>query len=362
MRVAFCLILAASGVSVEAGDSQVLVFRGTSDASAAVSVGKGRFLLADDENNLLRLYDLEDAGMPLSQFDLTGFLDIDPDHPEADIEGATRVGNRIYWITSHGRNKDGKLRPNRYRFFATDIATADGRFTLTAAGRPCKDLVHELVASNLGRSLKLEEVTGFGEALSKSEREVLAPKEEGLNIEALAASPDGKTLFIGFRNPLLRLPTGKRAIVVPLTNSDRVLEESAEPRFGRAMLWSLGDRGIRAMEYSRRHRAFFIVAGPVDDETDFALYRFSGRPAESPNLVTVIRSDLEDFKPETLICSTEDDSLLLLSDDGAIDVKVAGPHECIDEDEYDEDDGTCEQKYLADPTQKTFRALVFAPK
>ena len=34
--------------------------------------------------------------------------------PEADIEGATRVQDRVYWITSHGANNDGEVRPSRH--------------------------------------------------------------------------------------------------------------------------------------------------------------------------------------------------------------------------------------------------------
>ena len=41
---------------------------------------------------------------------------------EADFEDAARIGNRIYVIESHGRNKDGKLDRARYRFFGMDVA------------------------------------------------------------------------------------------------------------------------------------------------------------------------------------------------------------------------------------------------
>ena len=45
-----------------------------------------------------------------------------PKEPEADLEGATRIGDDIYWITSHGQNKNGKNRPSRHRLFATAVA------------------------------------------------------------------------------------------------------------------------------------------------------------------------------------------------------------------------------------------------
>ena len=97
------------------------VYRGTSDASTAVSIGRDMFIVADDENNILRIYKTTKGGLPLFSFGLTKFLDVEPEHPEVDIEGATIIGERVYWISSHGRNKDGKVRPNRFRFFATMI-------------------------------------------------------------------------------------------------------------------------------------------------------------------------------------------------------------------------------------------------
>src|SRR4030042_7038892 len=97
---------------------EVLVFRGASDASAAVAISEEMFVVADDENNILRIYETSKAGQPVGSFDMTSFLDIETAYPESDIEAATMVGQRIYWITSHGKNKDGKLRPTRDPFFA----------------------------------------------------------------------------------------------------------------------------------------------------------------------------------------------------------------------------------------------------
>jgi len=127
---------------------EVLVFRGASDASAAVAVGENMFVVADDENNILRIYETSEAGQPVASFDMTSFLDIEPDHPEADIEAAAMIGRRIYWITSHGRNKDGKMRPNRYRFFATEVLVENQSVKLRPAGKPCENLVHELLISH----------------------------------------------------------------------------------------------------------------------------------------------------------------------------------------------------------------------
>ena len=71
---------------------------------------------------------------PFRVFDFASYLRSNIDR-ESDIEGAARLGGRIYWITSHGRSKKGKRRSNRYRLFATDIADAPPR-TSIEVGRP----------------------------------------------------------------------------------------------------------------------------------------------------------------------------------------------------------------------------------
>ena len=52
-----------------------------------------------------------------------------------DIEGSTRVGNRIFWIGSQSHAAIGAVRQNRSRVFATDIAGQGLSTTLTYAGR-----------------------------------------------------------------------------------------------------------------------------------------------------------------------------------------------------------------------------------
>ena len=341
----------------DGSDREVLVFRGTSDASAAVAVGEDIFVVADDENNILRIYETGKAGQPVGSFDMTSFLDIEPDHPEADIEAATMVGRRIYWITSHGRNKDGKLRLNRYRFFATDVFVENRSVKLRPAGKPYKTLVHELLKTNSARLLGLDKATRFSAELKKKDREKLAPKKEGLNIEGLCASADGGTLYIGFRNPRPKDKQGGRAkaLVVPLLNPDPVIDKGQAPVFGEPMLWDLKGLGIRSMEYSRFHKACFVIAGGPDEDVGFALYRWSGRPESPPELERELSLGKSKFSPEALIPFEKSGRLLMLSDDGSLLVKVAGAWQCL-EGEYCKD-GTCLNKYLANPGRKTFRGI-----
>ena len=76
-----------------------------------------------------------------------------------------------------------------------------------------------------------------------------APEDkDGLNIEALAATPQG-TLMIGFRNPI---PDGK-ALIVPLDNPQQVVA-GERAKLGPPIELSLKGLGIRSIEY-RESRA-----------------------------------------------------------------------------------------------------------
>jgi hypothetical protein len=340
----------------------VLVYRGTSDASAAVALSKNMFIVADDENNILRVYRTDKLGLPVFSYDLTSFLDIEPEHPEADIEGAASIGDRIYWITSHGRNKDGKLYPNRYRFFATTVKVEDDNIIIHPVGVPCKNLVQGMLKAENMRHLGLDKATRFDAGkLSKKERQKLAPKEQGLNIEGLCASADGRTLYIGFRNPQIYEQKSRvtKALVVPLKNPDAVIESLAAPIFGEPILWNLGGLGIRSMEYSRFYQTYFIIAGPHDESSKFVLYRWSGKADEPPRFVRDLHTLQKDFIPEALVCFKNSGKLLIISDDGSLDIKVTDASECMEG--KLNGDGTCPNKFLVDTNKKTFRAIWLTP-
>src|SRR2546429_5250537 len=120
-------------------------YSGMADAAAAVAVSSNLFVAASDEDNVLRVYSSEHGGGPLKEFDFNDFLELRGKSLEADLEGAARIGDRAFWIGSHGRNRNGKERLNRHRLFATDIRLAGEEVTLTAVGKPYKNLVRDLV-------------------------------------------------------------------------------------------------------------------------------------------------------------------------------------------------------------------------
>ena len=295
------------------------VYSGICDASAAVALSDKLFVAANDEDNRLRIYDRDKGGPPIRSLDLSTFLQADRQSPETDLEGAARVGNRIYWISSHGRNQNGKRRPGRERFFATEIRTNRESIELTPTEKPYKNLLRDLVnepnlkAFNLGDASRL------------------APKEpNAFNIEGLCETIEGH-LLIGFRNPI---PRGK-ALLVPLLNPADVIEGRA-PKFGDPILLNLGGLGVR--EISRHEGRYLIVAGSFDGAGKSHLYEWDGR---SPAAIHLGKIDFGKFNPEAVIFYSDrgGNEIQVLSDDGNV---LAGGKRCKD---------------LKDPSQKTFRGL-----
>src|SRR4051794_39815217 len=137
-----CVMLLASAVSsVRADTQEIFVYSGICDASAAAALGKDHFVVADDERNVLRVYKRGQA-VAVGQTDLSKFLDTKPDK-ESDIEGAAAIGNKIFWITSHGANKEGEVQKRRRKLFATAIVDAAVP-TVRETGKPYGGLMEVL--------------------------------------------------------------------------------------------------------------------------------------------------------------------------------------------------------------------------
>jgi hypothetical protein len=347
--VCFILPLAALG----AGDSNCVVFQGTSDASAAVAIDPNKFIVGDDENNTLRIYKIG-VQKPIFSCDLTTFLGTTAKNPEADIEAAAKVGNRVYWITSHGRNQDGKFRPNRCCFFAADIVSDNNGINIRPLGRTYQDLLFDLIENKSDVRKDFIKAAGFASKLKSKDLEKLAPKKEGLNIEGLCASTDGNALYIGFRNPLHRQGDKKFAIVIPLKNAASVIENGQRPILAQPLLWDLNGLAIRDMAWSPFYKKYFIIAGPSDERRDFALYKWSGDENQQPLLIRKLVLP-EKFTPEALITFEDKVQLFILSDDGSLEIDVKSPSECMEGRLID--GKRCPNKFLADPNKKTFRGL-----
>ncbi len=289
-----CVFLACAGSA-----KPPTVHSGMAGASAAVNLGEGRFAVANDEDNRIRIYRAGEPGGPEAEADFSRFLQVHGRNTEADIEGAARIGDRIYWIGSHGLSKDGKARPNRHRFFATDIVTAaSGPPNLIPVGKPCVDLLNQLASSAIQPELDL------------SRAMALPPNEPGgLNIEALSAGPDG-ALFVGFRSPI----PSKLAILVPLLNPAEVVE-GKPARFGKPLRLDLDGRGIRDLVWDG-HRWYLLGGGGGGEDRKTRLYRWDGPGRAATPIAT---KGLKGLNPEaiTLLGSGEDASLFICSDDAS---------------------------------------------
>lgn len=273
---------------------EYVIFRGTCDASAALPLSGDRFAVADDEDNVLRVYDAAKGGEPVSVADLSQALDLPLRRrvPEADIEAATAFGDYALWLTSHGLNKHGIQDTARARFFATR-SNPDGTH-LRLVGQANTQLLTSLVAAPQLAQLDVAAAAGR------------RPKDPGgLNIEGMTQRLDRESVWIGFRNPL---PASK-ALLVPLLNPLPVALEGATAMLGEPVLLDLAGLGVRALGV-RRGR-YLIIAGPISGSSGSRLYTWDGRtaPVEVP-------ADLSDFNPEALISRDERDDVLLLSDDG----------------------------------------------
>jgi len=298
----YCLALAlAACLTATASARTPTVYDGPCDASAAAALDADHFIVGDDEHNILHIY-RQGQAKPVGRVDLSAFLATDRSE-EADIEGAAAIGTRIYWITSHARDAKGRVRPSRHRFFATDVIPGDPP-TVQPAGRIYTRLLNALLAADTLAPYRLA---------TAAQRAAEAPG--GLNIEGLAATPEG-TLLIGLRNPLRQ----GRALLVPLLNPGELIE-GGSARFGAPVEIDLDQRGIRSIE--RAGASYVIAAGPTADTGSFALFSWSGRPGDAPTLIPGIK--LRDLRPEALFAIPGSKTVQVLSDDGGL---MVGGVEC----------------------------------
>src|SRR2546430_1730890 len=266
------------------------------DASAAVALTDRLFAVASDEDSVIRVYNREQSGNPVQSSDLSALLDLDARKPESDLEAAARIGDRAYWISSHGRNRSGKLRLSRERFFATQIITNAQGIDLKIVGRPYEDLLRDLTDDPKLARFNLAEAS------------LHEPKARGaLNIEGLSATSDG-SLLIGFRNPI----PGGQALLVPMLNPDEVIH-AKRAKLGEPILLDLDGLGIRDMAYL--DGKYLIIGGPYDGRGQSHLYEWSGRTSAPRRLK---HAHFKGLNPEAIIFYPDKgwQQVQLLSDDG----------------------------------------------
>ena len=283
--------------TLQATFQDAFTYKGMCDASAAAPIGPDHFVVANDERNQLKVYQ-RGVAEPVEVLDMSGFLGTKA-HKESDLEGAASIGDRIYWISSHGRNKKGEVQERRYRFFATEPGA--GKHRLEPVGQPYSKLLHDMLAAPQLKKYPLEQASGK------------TPEADGaFNIEGLASTPEG-TLLIGMRNPAHE---GK-ALVVPLLNPAAVIE-GMPAQFGEGIELDLGGLAIRSIELVGL--AYMIVAGPPADLGEFGLFKWSGKPDEKPEQLK--HEEFNGLRPEALFAIPGTHQVQILSDDGGEHVKT----------------------------------------
>lgn len=261
------------------GVTDQATYSGMYEPSAAVWLGDGWFVVASDDSNRLRRYRLgvTDKADLIDLVGFTGFT-------ASDLEGSARVGDRVYWISSHSLTTKGREdKDARKVFVGTRIVESANGPWLEPVGQPVFNLRPAL--------LKATGATA-----------------DTLNIEGLAAGPKGG-LLVGLRAPV---PEDK-ALLLPLLNPAEVLH-GAEPDFARLIRLDLGKRGVRSMTLLADGR-YAIMAGPaIDGNAMFHLFLWDGL---SETVHRVRTPDLTGWRPEAMF-QLPTGQVMVLSDDGDI--------------------------------------------
>ncbi|TCL68452.1 DUF3616 domain-containing protein [Rhizobium sp. BK251] len=271
-------------------------YDGICEASAAVLIDKSHVAIASDDFQSILTYERGKA-KSITAFDVGDVT---------DIEAAARIGNTVFWLSSHSLNSSGEDKKKRKVLFTTDV-TADG--TLTNVGKVYRNLRADLAAA-LGRS-----------------EERLKPS---LNIEGMADTPDGH-LLIGLRGPET-LP-GDRAILIEIGNPKQLvgLETggATKAKIERVVTLDLSDgpgtvgRGVR--DIVRVGQRYLIIGGSEPDGGNPApkLFWWDG---QSETTTPGPSADLTGMTPEAVV-AWDDQAGEVFSDNGGSPIEGT---ECSD--------------------------------
>ncbi len=315
-----------------------------SDASAVVAVDSNYMFVADDETNILRLYNRYQSGLAVNSIDISSKAAGIGDE-EFDIEGGSlssikyNNGKRAYWIGSLGNGKTGKAKPYRNRLIATDII-GDGANATLEVKSYSKQIRKALIQ------------WGDENTWDFTYSSYLIPKRlDGFNIEGLSITNEGESAFIGFRAPCVPLkgtaPTKANrqyAVMAPVSNFEQMMNEDGQvktqPIIGEPILFDFGGQGIRDI-IRVEGKGYVILTGLYKGGGVPNLYFWDGKvPGNSgmhpistatsslvklpfdlsPLVQNAASGDGEGF-PEAVLCSAQGDllNIQLLCDDGTVD-------------------------------------------
>lgn len=174
-----------------------------------------------------------------------------------DLEGITTDGEYFYIVGSQSKSKGADLAGlARFKF---DAANQRATGTEAAAG------LKKFLADNVAELRGLEN-TKYNNG--------------GINVEGIAWDPQNKRLLLGLRSPVV----DGHALVVPLKLRDPKAEfsfDNLEVEGRKAIRLSLGDAGIRSIEYDESRKAFYLIAGAGSnsEKMDFKTWEWNGSAA-----------------------------------------------------------------------------------
>lgn len=286
---------------------------GISDASTAIPIDANWMFVGDDENQVLRIYSRTRSGGPVVGRDMNPFLGIvdfydDGTPREVDIEGSTRVGNRIYWLGSHSHAFSATERTNRARLFATDVSGSGTNTQLKLVAH------YDFLKLDL---LAWDATNGHGKGadyygLADSAAIGVDPKTpdgSGFNLEGLCMAPgpnNNTNAYIAFRAPLVPPTNRVHALLIPVRNFGKISTKRSAPgsaQFGPPIELNLGGRGVRSIE-GMGGTNYLIVAGPPGAGTNlpppgnFKLFTWTGHPTNQPQERA---ADLTGLNPEGIV-------------------------------------------------------------
>jgi Protein of unknown function (DUF3616) len=307
-----------------------------SDASTAIAIDANWMFVGDDENQVLRIFSRTRSGGPVAGKDFSPLLNLvdfydDGTPKEVDIEGSTRVGNRIYWLGSHSHAFNATERTNRARLFATDISGSgtNAQLKLLAHYDFLKlDLLTWDANNRHGKGANYYGLTDSS-AIGVDPK---SPDGSGFNLEGLCMAPgpnNTTNAYIAFRAPLVP-PTGTNArsmaLLIPVLNFGKITTKQSGPgsaQFGQPIELNLGGRGVRSIE-GVGGTNYLIVAGPpgagdnLPPPGNFKLFTWTGHPTNQPQERA---ADLTGLNPEGIVevpagIWTATNTFQILSDNG----------------------------------------------
>ncbi len=281
------------------------MLEGIYEPSAAEQMPDGRVFVVEDKisHSLAILTILDNGSFEVERLDAKTFfapiLDKkDPQIPD-DLEGiAVDDEGFVYIITSHSRESDGLVYPQREQLI---------RFKLDGS-KPKKMAAYSNLKADIAARYAL-----FAESAEVTD----VKNKGGFNIEGIAFDKDKKSMLVGFRSP----QSDGKAVLVTVENPKDLFVEGAKAKIGEKMtLLDMKNNGVRGIGYDPKLDGYLIISGPMsrDRSLDFGLWFWNGKsghdviPVEIPGADNVLNRG----ECVTSIRRNDQELVLLIRDDG----------------------------------------------